>query len=279
MNVNMWNQPDVQANVKTMEDVGWRRIGPGVGELACGTEGEGRMAEPDEIVTTIMLTDFSSVTALENRNVLILSGPTREHLDPMRYLSNASSGKMGKALAEEAMALGATVDFVTGPVANANMPRGPRLKVHSITSAQEMLEKAESLFGEADVAVFAAAVADYAPTEAADEKLSKSATEFTMSFKPTPDIAATLCARKKAGQVAVGFALQDRDGKSKALAKMQEKKLNAIVLNSPRALGADKGTYSYLGAGSGEDFVDWGELPKRSCAQRILNEAAKLLER
>ncbi|MBN1269995.1 MAG: bifunctional phosphopantothenoylcysteine decarboxylase/phosphopantothenate--cysteine ligase CoaBC [Kiritimatiellae bacterium] len=277
MNVNMWNQPAVQKDVQTLEAAGWTRIGPGTGKLACGTEGEGRMAEPDEIVTTILLTDFSAAAALQGRRVLILSGPTREHIDPVRYLSNASSGKMGKALAEEALAMGAHVDFVTGPVPPGNMPLGRELAVHSVTGAREMLATSKPLFAKADVIIYAAAVADYEPAQPSEAKLPKSTGDFALPLKATPDIAATLCANKRRGQVAIGFALQEPGTQRQAAEKLKVKHLDGIVLNSPAALGADRGTYSYLSAAD-KDFADWGELPKRICAQRILREAAKMLD-
>ncbi|MFH0907500.1 MAG: bifunctional phosphopantothenoylcysteine decarboxylase/phosphopantothenate--cysteine ligase CoaBC [bacterium] len=278
MNVEMWHQPVVQANVAALEKAGWFRIGPNAGELACGMEGEGRMAEPQEIVT-VVLDALGSAQALSGHRVLVISGPTREHFDPVRFIGNPSTGKMGKAIAEEALAAGADVDFVTGPVPESSLPRGRQLRLHHVVSAQEMFEASRPLYGRADVVIYAAAVADYTPVECHDKKLPKQDGEMTIRLKATPDIAATLNEHKKQGQVVIGFALHPHDGLSKARAKLEKKRLDGIVLNSLDALGGDSGTYTYLNGAEGEDGKQqWGRLDKRICARRILAEAAKCLE-
>ena len=157
MNSGMWENPVVQDNARILRERGWIQIGPDEGLLACGDTGYGRMSEPDAIADRI-LADLSTPRSLERRTVLITSGPTRERIDPVRYISNDSSGKMGKALAEAASLSGANVEFVTGPVAEDNLPRGPRISIHRVESACEMLECAQSLFAEAD-----GAAAAYAP--------------------------------------------------------------------------------------------------------------------
>lgn len=204
------------------------------------------------------------------KRVLILSGPTREHIDPVRYLSNASSGKMGKALAQEANARGFAVDFVSGPVSPENLPADVNL--HSVTGACEMLATAQTLLPNADLIIFAAAVADYMPAEISEEKLPKYTEEFTLTLKPTPDIAQTICAEKREGQTAIGFALQTHDGPAKARAKLERKGLNGIVLNDPSTLDAPDGTFSFLSV-SAEDFEVWGRITKAECAKRILDAA------
>ncbi len=279
MNVEMWNQPVVKANVARLERDGWARIGPNAGALACGMEGEGRMAEPQEIVEAI-LQEMESAQALRGKKVLVISGPTREHIDPVRFIGNPSTGKMGKALAEEAVASGADVEFVTGPVAEVNLPHRDHLKIHHVTSAEDMLKKAKALYGGADVVIYAAAVADYKPVERHEKKLPKKSGDITLQLTATPDVAATLNEKKRKGQVAIGFALQTHDGVEKARAKLEKKHLDGIVLNSLEALGGDTGTYTYLSAANGRPAAleEWGKLEKRACARKILAQAIKALE-
>ena len=207
------------------------------------------------------------------KRVLILSGPTREHIDPVRYLSNASSGKMGKALANEATSRGLTVDFVSGPVSPENLPCDVNL--HSVTGACEMLTTAQKLLPEADLVIFAAAGADYMPAEFFAEKLPKYTNEFSLTLKPTPDIAKAICEEKRTNQLAIGFALQTHDGPEKARGKLQRKGLDGIVLNDPSTLDAPDGNFSFLSA-SAADFEVWGRITKTECAKRILDDAESL---
>jgi len=276
MNTNMWHQPVVQQNVRTLLEQGWIQIGPGDGLLACGTSGTGRMSEPADIVTRICNT-LSMQQTLSDKRVLILSGPTHEHLDPVRYIGNASSGKMGKALADAASARGAVVDFVSGPVPPANLPCGKQVHIHPIISAQDMLEKASPLFPDADIIIFAAAVADYAPAEPHETKQPKTADNLSVALVSTPDIAATLCAKKTPRQVAIGFALQDDDAQQRARQKRDQKGLDAIVLNTPAAMGADRADYAYL-AKDQDHFTEWGHLTKPDCAQKIITHIIEQMD-
>lgn len=274
MNVEMWNQPVVQQNVGLLESRGWTRVGPDTGALACGMEGAGRMSEPAEIVARLLDIEAAG-RRLAGRRVLVVSGPTREHLDPVRFIGNPSSGRMGRALAEEALAAGAEVDFVTGPVAGDQVPRGARLRVYHVVSADDMLKAARRVYAAADIVIYAAAVADYKPAVRHEHKLPKQEGERTLQLVATPDVAATLNARRKPGQVTIGFALQTDDGVAKAQEKLRRKHLDGIVLNALDALGGEAGTYTYIAAG-GTPAV-WGPLDKRVCAQRILAEAAARL--
>lgn len=205
------------------------------------------------------------------KRVLILSGPTREHIDPVRYISNASSGKMGKALAEEALARGFNVEFVSGPVPPENLPKN--VNRHPVTGACEMLAKAKELLPSADLIIFAAAVADYMPAEVSAEKLPKYTEEFTLTLKPTPDIAKTICGLKRENQLAIGFALQTHDGAAKAREKLIRKGLNGIVLNDPTSLDAPDGDFSFLAADAA-DFDHWGRISKQECARKILDSVS-----
>jgi len=276
MNVEMWRQPVVQENVRALEAHGWLRIGPESGALACGMEGEGRLSEPSAIADRLQEL-LAGARRLAGRRVLIISGPTREHIDPVRFIGNPSTGRMGKALAEEALAAGATVEFVTGPVAREQLPAGERLRVHPVVSAADMLKAARKLYDRADLIVYAAAVADYRPVEYHAQKLPKVAGPLTLHLEATPDVAATLNARKKPGQVAIGFALQTDDGVAKAREKLKRKHLDGIVLNSLDALGGEDGTYTFLNV-SGTPAA-WGQISKRACANRILEAAAAVLSK
>ena len=209
------------------------------------------------------------------KQILILSGPTHEYIDPVRFIGNASSGKMGKCLAEEAARRGYKVEMISGPVAEENLPQTKGIFVHRVISAEEMLLKAEALFSSSDYIFFAAAVADYAPAEKLAQKKAKSAEEFLLRLRPTPDIAQQLCAHKKAKQIAIGFALQTENGEEHARKKLKKKHLNGIVLNTPATLGAHEGTFSYLSA-LHTTFNPWGRISKEACAQRILDAAEQL---
>ena len=273
MNVEMWHQPVVQQNVARLEQLGWTRIGPDSGELACGMVGEGRMTEPAvmaDIITVSNPLASSAPRDLAGKNVLILSGPTCEHLDPIRFISNASSGKMGKALAEQAAARGAAVTLLSGPVAAVNLPNHPAIRVEKIVSADDLLNAGRAHFASSDVVVYAAAVADYRPAVFTTEKLPKKPGRIALELEATPDVAATLNQEKKPGQIAIGFALQTHDGEQRALEKMRAKQFDGIVLNAPDALGGDDGGYTFFDARREQPEL-WGKLKKSDCAARIFD--------
>lgn len=222
------------------------------------------------------------------QKVLILSGPTHEYFDPVRFIGNASSGKMGKALAEEAFRRGMDVEFISGPVPDTNLPnvdavspphpdrkenavRTPRLRIKKVISAEEMLAAAQEKFASADLIIFAAAVADYRPAKKSTEKLPKSGSHITMELEPTPDIAATLCANKRKDQIAIGFALQTHDGEAKAREKLVSKNLDGIVLNTPATLGSESGLFIWIDS---QGLENWGRLNKAECAAHILDRTA-----
>ncbi len=278
MNVEMWHQGVVQENVRALESRGWLRIGPDAGLLACGMEGAGRMSEPAEIAD-VLSGLRAQARRLEGRRVLIISGPTREHMDPVRFIGNPSTGRMGRALAEEALAAGAEVDFVSGPVAEDQLPRGARLHLHRAVSAADLLRAAQAVYAAADVVIYAAAVADYRPAVYHEQKLPKQAGELVLRLEATPDVAATLNATKRAGQVTIGFALQTHDGLAKAEDKLRRKHLDGIVLNGLDALGGESGSYTYIGMDAAGTVATaaWGPLNKRVCAQRILDAAVARL--
>ena len=237
MDLDMYRHPSTRMAIDTLQGFGNILIPVGTGELASGLEGEGRMAEPEEIVQQLEAWLLGHAP-WAGKKVLITAGPTYEPIDPVRFIGNHSSGKMGFELAREAARQGAEVFLVTGPTHLQIALPG----VHCIrvTTALEMLEQAGQYFDAADVVIGAAAVADYRPREAAPEKIKKDAGELQLDLVRNPDIIQTLASRKK-GQFMVGFALETEKETEHALAKLQKKGLDAIVLNSLREPGAGFG--------------------------------------
>jgi len=242
MDLDMWAHPATVRNIETLKSIGNHIIDPGTGELASGLDGKGRMAEPEVIVKEIR--EFFSkkkITELPlwGRKVFINAGPTVEPIDPVRYISNHSSGRMGIALADAAAALGAKVTLVLGPV--TMKPSGAMVHTVSVTTAAEMKEASVKAFGECDIAILAAAVADFTPETISGTKIKRGSGEMVIRLKPTEDIAALLGSRKKKHQVLVGFALETDDEVSNAINKLKRKNLDMIVLNSLRDEGAGFG--------------------------------------
>ena len=204
------------------------------------------------------------------KKLLILSGPTHEYIDPVRYIGNASSGKMGAAIAETAIRFGWFVDFISGPVHSSNLPNlQQNSTLHHVTSAEEMLEAATHLFPSVQATVFAAAIADFKPREKVSRKMDHQDETFDLQLEPTKDIATSLGHHKKSNQKCVGFALQTHDMLSKAREKLSNKNLDAIVINDPDAIGADQGTYQWMDFSSNAP-QNWGNLNKHECAERII---------
>lgn len=238
MNSLMWAHPAVQRNLETLKGWGIRMVGPEAGELACGTEGIGRMAEPVQIVDAACT--MVGGTALAGQRWLVTAGPTYERIDSVRFIGNYSSGKMGFALAEALAEAGADVELVTGPT-SLNITR-QRINVHRVESAREMYAAATEVFPTCNGAILSAAVADYRPTECADHKLKKNGSEgMTINLVQNPDILATLGGMKQQEQTLVGFALETDNEMQNAESKLQRKNLDYIVLNSLRDQGAGFG--------------------------------------
>jgi phosphopantothenoylcysteine decarboxylase/phosphopantothenate--cysteine ligase len=231
----MWKHPSTQRNLQTLQADGNHLIPVAFGELASGLTGEGRMAEPEAIVEQLDLF-FSTSQVLAGKKALVTAGPTYEAIDPVRFIGNYSSGKMGVAIAERLAGLGASVDLVLGP--SALKPSHPNIRVHRVRSAEEMYEAASAAFEDADISVLAAAVADYRPAHPAGEKIKKDKAAMQILLEPTPDIAASLGARKKTGQLIAGFALETDNELENARKKLRKKNFDLIVLNSLRHPGA-----------------------------------------
>ena len=265
MNVEMWRQPVVQENVRRLEARGWERLGPEDGHLACGMTGAGRMLEPEAILA-VLLAD--AVRPLAGKRVLLLSGPTIEPLDPVRFISNHSSGLMGRALGLALARAGASVDLISGPVPAANLPVHPAITQIPVGTAAEMLAAAQKHFPQADAAVYVAAVADCTLAEPLPQKTKRQG-PLTLTLVPTPDIAATLAHAKRPGQICLGFALETQDGLANAQGKLARKGLDAIVLNGPDSFGASEGHFTLLTSAQPSGEV-WGRLDKTTCASRLV---------
>lgn len=235
MDLDMWRHPATQKNIETLKQYQNGIIPVGEGELASGLSGEGRMAEPEEIISWMQSFFEKKKADLKGRKVLITAGPTHERIDPVRYIGNHSSGKMGLALARECFARGADVNLVIGPV-DLNIPEG--IQVSHVVSAEEMAREVFKLKNDADIIIFAAAVADYTPETTAENKIKKKEDSWQLHLKKTIDIAGQAGAGKKAGQILVGFALETDNEISHAWDKLQKKQLDLIVLNSLNDPGA-----------------------------------------
>ena len=236
MDLDMYAHPSTQRNLDTLRSFGNHITEPGTGELASHLVGKGRMEEP-EVIIRVLDEYFSASAELQGKKVMITAGPTYEKIDPVRFIGNYSSGKMGFALAEECARRGAEVTLIAGPVQlQANHPRIRRIDVES---AEEMYAASQVGFADADAAVLCAAVADYRPEATADKKIKRETGEqLTLRLQPTKDIAASLGAAKREGQVLVGFALETNNEQQNAEGKLERKNLDFIVLNSLNDDGA-----------------------------------------
>jgi len=236
MDLDMYKHSSTKENLDKIVEFGNRLISPEHGELASGLVGEGRMAEPEQIVE-VLETHFESNVPLEGKKILISAGPTHEAIDPVRFIGNHSSGKMGFAIAEEAAVLGAEVELICGPTSITIDIVG--VTVVNVTSAQEMYDACVKRYATADVAIMAAAVADYRPKNIADKKIKKEnqTNNLVIELEKTPDILKSL-GEQKQHQLLVGFALETDNEEANAKLKMEKKNLDFIVLNSLRDKGA-----------------------------------------
>ncbi|MBK9510644.1 MAG: bifunctional phosphopantothenoylcysteine decarboxylase/phosphopantothenate--cysteine ligase CoaBC [Cytophagaceae bacterium] len=234
MDLDMWEHPATQKNIEIIKQNGNQIIEPGTGELASGLDGKGRMAEPDVIFEQINRF-FYKKSRFSGKRVLISAGPTQEDLDPVRYISNHSSGKMGYEIARKFAQQDAKVILVSGPTA---LPKPSGLETIFVRTASEMLSAMQENHSEADIVVFSAAVADYRPKEVATFKIKKKDSELNIELEKTEDIAAVLGQKKSTGQVHVGFALETNDEEFNAKSKLDRKNFDLIVLNSLQDKGA-----------------------------------------
>jgi phosphopantothenoylcysteine decarboxylase/phosphopantothenate--cysteine ligase len=235
MDLDMWKHEATQKNVAALQSYNNLLIAPANGELASGLHGEGRLAEPEEIVSFISA-DLKKKLPLAGKKALVTAGPTYEAIDPVRFIGNHSSGKMGFAIADELAALGADVTLVSGPSSQKTKKQG--INLINITSAAEMLVACERYFETTDICVMSSAVADYTPVEVAKQKIKKQNDTFTIEVKKTTDILKIMGGQKHPGQLLVGFALETNNDEQNAISKLQNKNLDFIVLNSLNDAGA-----------------------------------------
>ena len=238
MDLDMWKHPSTQRNISLLQGYGNIIIPPSHGELASGLVGDGRLAEPEEIVKFLEL-NINNSQPLKGKKALVTAGPTYEPIDPVRFIGNYSSGKMGYALAEQLLRLGAEVTLVSGPT---SLKASEAIELIPIQSAQNMYDACVAKFDTSDIIVMSAAVADYTPKEVAYQKIKKKAEDFTIELKKTTDILGTLGQRKQDHQTLVGFALETNNEIANAQDKLARKNADFIVLNSMQDKGAGFGT-------------------------------------
>lgn len=276
MDLDMWKHESTRNNIDKLLSYGNQMIQPGVGELASGLYGEGRMAEPEEIIA--YLTDkIKASLPLQGKKVLVTAGPTYEAIDPVRFIGNHSSGKMGFAIADQFASLGADVTLITGPTAEKNTHAMKRIDV---VSAAEMLKACKAEFTTADITVMSAAVADYTPILKADQKIKKTSGEFSLELKKTEDILATLGQLKTINQLLVGFALETQNEEEYAKSKLVKKNLDLIVLNSlnDKGAGFKTDTNKITIFNKATEKVVFEMKSKTEVATDICNEILKLVK-
>jgi phosphopantothenoylcysteine decarboxylase/phosphopantothenate--cysteine ligase len=273
MNVNMWNHPATQANLEILRQRGVKIVEPGSGYLACGMTGAGRLAENDAIVAAV-LEALGASQDLSDETVLITAGPTREKIDPVRYLTNRSSGRMGYALAEAALRRGARVLLVSGPTALT--PPGAA-EVTRVESAEEMRNAVLELLPQATIVIKTAAVSDYRPKVAAGQKIKRKG-PMTLELEATPDILKEISLRKQS-QIVVGFAAETENVLENARQKLAAKHLDAIVVNDVSREGvgfdSDRNAATIL---THDEVVEVPETTKWEVAQRVLDVVVRLCQ-
>ena len=281
MDLDMYKHASTQKNIKTLRSFGNHIIEPGSGFLASGLEGKGRMEEPENIVKA--LTDFFSTSSetqtyiedLKDKKILITAGPTYEKIDPVRFIGNYSSGKMGFALAEECSRRGAKVVLVAGPV---SLTCSESIQRVDVESCKEMYEAAVGEFPNCDAAILCAAVADFRPEDIAEQKIKRVGDDLLLKLKPTQDIAATIGTMKGEGQRIVAFALETNEEESNAQRKLEKKNADFIVLNSTRIPGttfqADDNQITIINK---EGKKSYAKKPKTEVARDIINELVSIL--
>lgn len=279
MNVNMYENPILKENIDKLKSFGYRFIDAEEGLLACNYNAKGRMSEPENIVDEIeRYSIFSKIenfnTALKSKKILITSGRTKENIDPVRYLSNNSSGKMGYSLAQAAVDLGAEVTLISGPT-DLKVPNGLENFI-SVESALEMYEKVDEYFKNTDIFIACAAVADYRPKEYKKEKIKKSDADLVIELIRNPDILLEM-SKKKEKQLLVGFAAETNDIRENALKKLEKKNLDIIVANNASVMGSDENVIEIIK--KDRTSVEISQKSKIELAYDILNEIICELEK
>ena len=277
MDLDMYQHPTTQQNMERLKSFGNQIIEPASGFLASGLEGKGRMEEPEKIVAYLDM--FFEKKDLQGKRIMITAGPTFEKIDPVRFIGNYSSGKMGFALAEPCARRGAEVTLIAGPVSSQLSPLASQLiKRIDVESCEDMYQAATTSFSEQDAAILCAAVADFQPETMAEQKIKREKDDLVIRLKPTHDIAAALGRMKTERQVMVGFALETNNEEANAQRKLEKKNLDFIVLNSLQNKGtcfrSDENQISIITRTGQQDYE---RKPKQEVASDIIDELSKLL--
>ena len=274
MNTNMYENPVVQDNLKILEHYGFGVIDPAVGYLACGDTGAGKMPEP-EVLFQYILREIACEKDLAGKKLLVTAGPTQESIDPVRYITNHSSGKMGYAIARAAMLRGAEVTLVTGP---CTIARPPFVKIVPVTTARDMFEAVTSVSEEQDIIIKAAAVADYRPSHVADEKMKKHDSELTIELEKTDDILKYLGEHRRPGQFLCGFSMETQNMIGNSRAKLQKKHLDMVAANNLKVEGAGfQGDTNVLTLITQNEEASLKRMSKEDAANVILDKILSML--
>jgi len=277
MNSVMWKKPIVQQNITKLKELGYDFVDPGWGELATKAEGEGwgRLASIQSIVQKLEFA-LLATSELAGKKVLVTAGPTRAHIDPVRFITNHSSGKMGFALAEAAKLKGADVVLISGP---NNLNRPQWLKYIEVETGEELQKATEAEYADTDILLMSAAVSDYQVKKVSPEKIKKNSSEIVLQLKKTPDILALL-GKKKTDCIHIGFALETENGVSNASKKLSKKNLDLIVLNNPlepgAAFGGDTNIVTIINKDNQVETLP--KLPKARVAEIVLDKAVEILQ-
>ena len=275
MDLDMYAHPSTQKNLDKLRSYGNIIIEPQSGFLASGLEGKGRMDESENIIKALELYFYDKKDELKGKHIMITAGPTYEKIDPVRFIGNYSSGKMGFAIAEECARRGADVTLVSGPV---SLSCSKQIRRINVESCQEMYNAATSEFDKCDAAILCAAVADFKPEHAADRKIKREKDDLVIRLSPTQDIAEEVGRRKRQGQILVGFALETDNEDANAKSKLVKKNLDFIVLNSTRNEGTTFRTDdNQIKIITGTDVKEYGKKSKYDVACDIIDELSKLL--
>lgn len=275
MNTNMYENPVVQDNLKILEHYGFGVIDPAVGYLACGDTGAGKMPEP-EVLLQYILREIAREKDLAGKKILVTAGPTQESIDPVRYITNHSSGKMGYAVARAAMLRGAEVTLVTGPCA---IDPPPFIKTVPVITARDMFEAVTSVSEEQDIIIKAAAVADYRPTHVADEKMKKHDSEMNIELEKTDDILKYLGEHRRPEQFLCGFSMETQNMIGNSRAKLQKKHLDMVAANNLKVAGAGfQGDTNVLTLITQNEEVSLKLMSKEDAANVILDKILSILK-
>lgn len=273
MNTNMYENPVTQDNLATLRRYGWQVIEPASGRLACGAVGKGKLPEPEELVQYI-LRRIAFAQDMVGKRVLVTAGPTQEALDPVRYLTNHSTGKMGYAIAKMAMLRGAEVTLISGPT---NIPAPPFVNLVSITSAQDMFEAVAAHASHADMIFKAAAVADYTPADVSNEKMKKKDGELSIPLKRTQDVLKYLGENRVPGQIICGFSMETQNMVENSREKLAKKNVDMICANNLKQSGAGFGVdTNVITIITADQTIELPLQSKEAAANEIINYALKL---